>query len=134
MAMTKSQVAFFIVLLFFLASCAPKTLYSWNGYDGVLLDYYKNPAEREQYVEALEEIILESEESGNIPPGLYAEYGYVFYEEGIYGKAIIYFQKEHDVWPESRIFMNKMIRNANLQRKQGNKNSGNSKESNDKSP
>ncbi|GJL77494.1 MAG: hypothetical protein NPINA01_04830 [Nitrospinaceae bacterium] len=99
-----------------------------------MLDYYKNPAERNQYVEALEEIILESEKDGNIPPGLYAEYGYVFYEEGNYDKAVIYFQKEHAVWPESRVFMNKMIRNANMQNKQGNKNPVKSEITNEKSP
>lgn len=130
----KYQVSFYLVVLFLLASCAPKTLYSWHGYDDAVLDYYKNPAERNQYVEALEEIILESEKDGNIPPGLYAEYGYVFYEEGNYDKAVIYFQKEHAVWPESRVFMNKMIRNANMQNKQGNKNPVKSEITNEKSP
>lgn len=134
MAVTKYQATLYMVLLLFLTSCAPPTMYSWNGYDEVVLDYYKNPAEREQYVKALEEIVVKAEESGNIPPGLYAEYGYVFYEEGIYDQAIIYFKKEHEVWPESRFFMNKMIRNANLQMKQGNNNPGNSKDSNGKSP
>lgn len=134
MAISKFQATLFMVLLLLLANCAPKTLYSWNGYDDVVLEYYKNPAEREEFVEALAEIIVEAEESGNIPPGLYAEYGYVFYEEGVYDQAIVYFQKEHAVWPESRFFMNKMIRNANLQKKQGNKNSADLESSEGKSP
>ncbi|MDA0197117.1 MAG: DUF4810 domain-containing protein [Bacteroidetes bacterium] len=133
MAITKYQISLYTFFLLFFSSCAPNTFYSWNGYDDVLLEYYQNPNERAEYIKSLEEIILKSEDGGNIPPGLYAEYGYVFYEEGAYEQAIIYFEKEHAVWPESRIFMNKMIRNANSQKKQSNKISGKLKQPNDKS-
>ena len=113
------------LLLF--SSCA-QTHYSWNGYDQALYDHYKSPAEREQYIETLRVIILSAEESGKIPPGLYAEYGYTFYEVGNYQQAIQYFQREADLWPESRYFMNKMIRNANPQGKRANENTSTSKQ------
>jgi hypothetical protein len=134
MTTRKFQGPLYIVILIFFASCAPNTMYSWNGYDQAVLDYYKNPNEREKYIEALSEIIVEAESSGNVPPGLYAEYGYVYFEDRNFDQAIIYFEKEHAVWPESRIFMNKMIRNANLQKKQGDKNTENSKNSTGNSP
>ena len=116
-----------ILPLLLFSSCA-QTHYSWNGYDQALYDHYKSPAEREQYIETLRVIILSAEESGKIPPGLYAEYGYTFYEVGNYQQAIQYFQREADLWPESRYFMNKMIRNANTQGKRANENTSTSKQ------
>ena len=116
-----------ILPLLLFSSCA-QTHYSWNGYDQALYDHYKSPAEREQYIETLRVIILSAEESGKIPPGLYAEYGYTFYEVGNYQQAIQYFQREADLWPESRFFMNKMIRNANIQGKRVNEITSTSKQ------
>lgn len=102
--------------------CAPQTLYHWGGYDSYLHSYYKNPAERERFVDNVVMIIQDAEKSGRIPPGLYAEYGYLLYESGNYPEAVVYFKKEQDLWPESRFFMDKMIRNASMvnKRKTGN--------------
>lgn len=100
-----------IISLVFLAGCASQR-YAWNGYDASLYRYYKNPAENEKFIERLHEIILKAEQAGKVPPGIYAEYGYTFYEKKDYGNAIVYFQKEHDAWPESKSFMEKMIVNA----------------------
>jgi hypothetical protein len=99
-----------------LAGCQPKTLYAWNGYDETVYRHYKNPQDREAWVEALKTAILENEQEGRkMPPGLYAEYGYALYEEGAFPQAIVYFQKEKEKWPESRLLMEKMIRNAERQ-------------------
>ena len=42
--------------------CAPKTLFDWGDYDESLYSYYKDPAEREEFVEEVVEIILNAEE------------------------------------------------------------------------
>ena len=118
---------FFILPLLLFSSCV-QTHYAWNGYDQALYDHYKNPAEREQYIETLQIIIQRAEESGKIPPGLYAEYGYTFYEVGSYQQAVQYFEKEAVLWPESRYFMGKMIRNANTQGKRTSENASTSKQ------
>ncbi len=102
---------FAAVLLMFLFGCASQK-YAWNGYDDSVYAYYKNPADKEKFIQRLKTIILNSERAGKVPPGIYAEYGYMFYENHNFSQAIIYFQKEHDLWPESRIFMEKMIKNA----------------------
>jgi hypothetical protein len=101
-----------ICCILFLAGCAAQPRYTWCKYDSTLYDHYKNPAENEEFVEALKEAVLESESAGHVPPGLYAEYGYVMYEHGNNPLAIQYFQKEADKWPESRAFMAKMITNV----------------------
>jgi len=102
-------------LLAALAGCAPPTMYHWGSYDQSLYRHYKKPAEREEWVEALRTTILEAEQEGRrVPPGLYAEYGYALFEEARLPEAITYFRRERDQWPESREFMEKMIRNAEL--------------------
>ena len=118
---------FFLLPLIFVTGCA-QTHYSWNGYDQALYDHYNSPGEREKYNETLKVIILKAEESGKIPPGLYAEYGYTFYEVGNFQQAVQYFQREADLWPEARFFMNKMIRNANTQGKRASENASASKQ------
>jgi hypothetical protein len=97
-----------------MSACASKTtLYHWGGYDQQLYRHYKQPQDRTTFVEALRTIILEAEEGGRrVPPGMYAEYGFALHEEGRFQDAIAYYRKEQALWPESRTFMDKMIRNA----------------------
>jgi len=104
---------FVILLLFSLIGCGAHTRYNWSNYDTKMYSHYKNPSEREQFVQALKEILDYAEPEGKVPPGIYAEYGFVLYEEGNNQQAVIYFQKEADKWPESRAFMTKLIAMAN---------------------
>lgn len=101
-----------IVTVALLFTGCVQTHYAWQNYDQKLYNHYKNPAEYEHFVEDLKEIIADGEESGKVPPGIYAEYGYVLYEKGNYTEAINNFRKEHDKWPESQALMLKMIGNA----------------------
>lgn len=105
-----------ILFLFFslLVSGCTQGIYNWHGYDDAMYNYYKTPVEKEKFIEKLTAIITLGERTNNVPPGIYAEYGYLQYESGNFAEAIKYFQKEHDRWPESRIFISKMIRNAQL--------------------
>ena len=59
--------------------------------------------------EVLAEVIEEGEAKGSVPPGIYAEYGHVLLDIGKAREAIIYFEKEKNVWPESSMLMDKMI-------------------------
>lgn len=109
-----------VIPLLLLTGCATQK-YAWNGYDDSLYAYYKHPENKQKYIEHLNEIILNAEHANaKVPPGIYAEYGYMFYEGHDYSQAITCFQKEHDSWPESAFFMEKMIRDAKtmLEKKQ----------------
>lgn len=99
------------VTILMITGCV-QTRYSWQNYDQKLYNHYKNPAEYDQFVEDLKDIMEKGEDSGKIPPGIYAEYGYVLYEKGNFSEAINYFKKEQDKWPESNVIMTKMINNA----------------------
>ena len=106
-------------LLFLLAAaalasgCASPRMYSWGSYDTSLYGYYRNAEARQRFEETLEEIIREGETRGNaVPPGVYAEFGYLRFEEGNLEEAVLFFRKESERWPESRVLMDKLIRNA----------------------
>lgn len=88
-------------------------MYRWGGYDEALYEHYKNPQQREKFVANLAVIIADAERMGTrVPPGCYAEYGWALYEEGHADQAVAYFNKERLQWPESRVLMDKLIRNA----------------------
>jgi hypothetical protein len=110
-------IATFVAVAAALQGCAASTYYAWGGYDEALYAHYKNPQEREAFVANLKKVLLAAEQEGRrVPPGINAEYGYALYEEGQYVEAVVYFQKERDQWPESRVLMEKMIRNAQRQK------------------
>ncbi|MCK5160943.1 MAG: DUF4810 domain-containing protein [Candidatus Aureabacteria bacterium] len=102
---------FFILSYFVFSGCASQ-MYAWKNYESSLYKYYKDPTQKEKFIKNLEKIIKKSERKGKVPPGIYAEYGYMLYESQRYPDAIVYFQKEKNLWPESQCFMNKMIENA----------------------
>lgn len=102
-----------LFLLFSLIGCGAHSRYCWSSYDTKMYKHYKNPAEREEFVQALKEVLDDAEPEGKVPPGIYAEYGFVMYEQGNNQQAVLYYQKEANKWPESRAFMNKLIAIAN---------------------
>ena len=99
-------------LLLPLCGCVAKTQYSWSNYDTKLYSHYKDPSQKKEFAQALKETLEEAESSNRVPPGIYAEYGFLMYEQGNSLQAIQYYQKESDKWPESRPFMAKMISTA----------------------
>lgn len=112
-----SQRLLLLCVLIFIAGCAPTTRYAWNNYDNNLYQHYKNPTEYDKFIEQLKETIEEGEESGRVPPGIYAEYGFAMYEKGNFPESIKYFKLENDKWPESRVLMAKMIQYAEMRGK-----------------
>jgi hypothetical protein len=95
------------------SACTTTSFYSWGSYNETLYAHYHAPQQRQAWIEGLKTTILEVEQQGGkMPPGIYAEYGYALFEEGQTQQAVVYFQKEKDLWPESRFLMDKMIRNA----------------------
>jgi hypothetical protein len=98
-----------IVIMLALTACAAKQRYEWSGYDKKLYSHYKDPSQKDEFIQALKETIDDATPDGRVPPGIFAEYGFVLYEQGNSLEAVQYYQKEADKWPESRPFMAKMI-------------------------
>lgn len=91
------------------------TIYQWNGYEQAIYEHEKAPQDREAYVASLWTVIQTCRQNGTrIPPGVQAEYGYALYEEGRAAESVPWFEAEARDWPESRLLMQKMVRNAQL--------------------
>ena len=70
----------------FVTSCnTTQTLYSWYNYEDVAYEYNKEPTEERQ-VKVLEQYKKLTDKQkgvrGVVPPGMYAEYGYLLYKSG----------------------------------------------------
>lgn len=97
------------ITLLVISGCAAKQRYEWSDYDTKLYKHYKDPAEKEEFYSAMKDTLEDAVSDGRVPPGIFAEYGFIMYEQGNSLAAIEYYQKESDKWPESRPFMAKMI-------------------------
>lgn len=99
-----------IALLF---GCAAPTKYYWGSYERSLYSYYKQPANAEELEKSIAGLISEAEKTGaRVPPGLYAELGYLMMQRAAYKEAITYYERERKAWPESKVLMDNMIRLA----------------------
>lgn len=103
-----------------LAGCASPSLYQWGGYEPMLYQGYKDPAQMDVMRVKLEAHISELEKSRQkVAPGLYAELGTLYLQSGSRDKAVAMYSRERDVWPESRGLMDTLIKN--LDRKEADK-------------
>jgi len=104
----KKTIAVLLVVL--LSGCAQKSLYEWGSYSQDLLVYAKNPQASKDFAEKLRKNLQRAERVGRVPPGMYAEMGYVMVEVGDDREAVTWFEKERAKWPESATLMSGLIR------------------------
>ena len=89
--------------------------YDWGNYDPSLYAYYKDPTKVGELNSSLEAVIKDSESKHSVvPPGIYAEYGYLKLQQGKGHDAVQAFRQEEVHWPESKVFMEHMIQVASL--------------------
>jgi hypothetical protein len=101
-----------LAVLGILTGCASPVLYQWGGYDQALYAGYKDTTKMEALRLKLESHLGEMEKSKQkVAPGLYAELGTLYLQAGATDKALGYYTKERDAWPESRVLMTSMIQN-----------------------
>ena len=97
--------------LLLLTGCAtPHDKYAWGTYDHSLYSYYRNPAKADDFALSLANLVKGAGQThAVVAPGIYAEYGYLFLQQGNAKDAVKAFQSEEQQWPESKIFMDRMI-------------------------
>ena len=105
------------VLLFalLLAGCERQGIYYWGDYSNTYYAQTKNPTEQTlaAHLKSLETIIAQSKAKNRlVPPGVHAEYGYIMLKQGKTDLAIASFEQEKSLYPESRIFMDRLIASA----------------------
>lgn len=99
-----------------LTGCAPqpaKPLYNYGNYSDSYYAYKKNmtPETTLALQNSMEKAITDTKlsQSGRVPPGMYANLGYLYIKAGKPNDAISNFTKEKTVYPESTIFMDRLI-------------------------
>jgi hypothetical protein len=100
---------------FLLSACSnqPKPLYNYGDYSDSYYGAKKNVSEESalELQKAIEFSIENTAEgsSERVPPGMYANLGYMHLKSGKNAEAISYFEKEKSTYPESAHFMDRMI-------------------------
>ncbi|WP_304545069.1 DUF4810 domain-containing protein [Sulfurimonas microaerophilic] len=104
----------FTVITLAMSGCSTHTpLYNYGEYSE---NYYAlkkeaTPESAQEYQKSLEYCIENAKESRSkrVPPGIYANLGYLHLKAGQNKKAIENFTKEKTIYPEATFFMDKMI-------------------------
>ncbi|MEG1543924.1 MAG: DUF4810 domain-containing protein [Tannerellaceae bacterium] len=111
------------LILWGLTSCSMMTmtttptqtapLYSWNDYTESSYQYYKKqtPEATERLMKTYGAMIKKQNGSRKaLAPGIYAEYGYFLIQHGKKDEGVAMLKKEKEIYPESSIFMDKLIK------------------------
>jgi hypothetical protein len=111
----KSHLLLALTLLSLLSGCVTthNNQYNWGKYDPSLYGYYKDPTKLGELNASLSAIVNAAETNkAAVPPGIYAEYGYLQLQQGNNAQAIALFKQEEALWPEAKVFMDHMIKVA----------------------
>ncbi len=101
------------LLAVILGGCAGPKLYYWGDYSDTLYANRKTPGDETQFVhiQELREIITVSKQRNQrVPPGVYAELGYFYLKTNQSRLAVDYFRQEQQLYPESTVLMERLIK------------------------
>ncbi len=105
-----------IITLILLHSCeTPKYLYDWRGYDDAFYNYTqkKDEASKDKLIRVYENLISNpGGTSKKVPPGVFADYGFLLISSGNKERGIDMLHKEIELYPESRVFIERIIKRA----------------------
>ena len=104
----------FILLSLFLTACANQNnrLYQWGSYENMVYESYHEPGKYSSQSQIIKmEKDLEKARAANksLPPGHYAYLGYLYFQSGQLDKALTALQTEKTIFPESTIYMDRLI-------------------------
>lgn len=104
----------FLTFFFTLASCTTqKQLYTWNDYSITSYNYLKNSDDKsvEGLIKTYQRIIDKQKGKRNIvPPGIYADYGFLLLQVDKISEGRAMLQKEIELYPESKIFIDRILK------------------------
>nr|WP_269811658.1 DUF4810 domain-containing protein [Buttiauxella ferragutiae] len=92
-----------------LAGCAKqesKKIYQWGNYQDTLYSFYSNNTAPEAQIGALQEVVEKAKATAKpVPPGLHAQLGMLYSKTGKLDLAMVEFNKEKTMFPESAPYM-----------------------------
>ncbi len=101
------------VALCFASCTTQKPLYTWDKYNTTSYNYLKNGDEKsvQQLIETYQKIIEKQKGSrGVVPPGIYADYGFILLQADMTKEAKEMFQREIALYPESKVFIDRILK------------------------
>lgn len=103
----------FAAALLLCACTGPESLHSWHNYDNAIYKYNKRQTEELQ-AKLLDTYRRMTEYRGGkrgvVPPGLYAEYGYLLYKTGKKDEGLSFLRQEIKLYPESERYISLIIK------------------------
>lgn len=114
--MKKTSFILYGLLLMLLGSCATTNppLYTWNNYSVSTYNYVKSKtdADRNALIKTYEKIINKQVGTRKcVPPGVYADYGFLLIQTGQNEKGKEMLTKEIALYPESKVFIERLLNN-----------------------
>ena len=113
-----SRPVWLLALVGLLSGCATPTLYSWGHYEELVYTSYAAPGKvsPEMQVEKLEQDYQEARATNKrMHPGFHAHLGYLYFQLGKVDQALQEFVTEKAEFPESAVFMDRLISNLKRQ-------------------
>jgi hypothetical protein len=105
-----------LLLLTLVGCAAPKqSLYQWGDYENQIYARYNDPGKSpvEAQIEKLEADYQKARSTNKaVPPGFHAHLGYLYFEAGKDGQAVQSFQTEKALFPESAIYIDRILAKA----------------------
>jgi len=103
-----------LVMASLMAGCATPvpTLYQWGSYQTQVYNLYNDPGKVpvEAQIEKLEADYQVARSANKaVPPGYHAHLGYLYFQTGKKDQALQSFQTEKNLFPESTVFMDRVI-------------------------
>jgi hypothetical protein len=98
-----------------LTGCRSPDIYYWGHYENLVYISYTKPdkATPELQARTMEEDVQKAAAAGKpLPPGFHAHLGDEYYQMGKFDLAVLEFQKEKELFPESTVFMDRLIATA----------------------
>lgn len=95
------------------ASCKSTQLYNWHNYQDNYYSYVKNADDKSLFalIKTYERILNKQDKvRGVVPPGIYADYGWLLANSGKLSEAKEMFAKELELYPESEIFVKSLLK------------------------
>jgi hypothetical protein len=103
-----------------MAGCTkqPSTLYNYGDYSQSYYAYKQDPDAKTLLAmqQAIQKAIADAGDSisKRVPPGMYANLGYIYLKQGNPKEAISNFELEKKLYPESAHFMDRMIEKVKM--------------------
>lgn len=119
MMLNRVILSFSILFAMLMSGCAskPKPLYNYGEYSESYYSYKKdmNDEALVKLQEQIENVIANTDDSisNRVPPGMYANLGYIYLRRGDKKNAKKYFILEKETYPEAAHFMDLLLNKIN---------------------